>query len=355
MKEKLNKIKNSVLNELERTQTLEQLESLHQKYFSRKYGDFSQLMKDLKDVKDEYRPVVGRLANQAKREVEAAFNEVKNSLKNETGGRGSKIPDITLPGKDQGVGSLHPETIIKNEVNDAFKFLGFEIYEGPEITTEKYAFDNLNFPPNHPARESMDTFWIKQRAKSQKEKGKNIEKFCLRPHLTGGSVRYMQRHQPPFKIVYPGRVFRSEATDAGHEQCFYQYEALIVNKRISISGGKILVKTILVRIFKRKVEVRMRTGFFPFVEPGFEIDMKCLNCRGRGCSVCQQTGWLEMMPGGPPHPNVLKAGGIDPAKWQGFYVNFGLDRMTMMKYGIPDVRLMHSGDLRFFRQFSMLS
>jgi phenylalanyl-tRNA synthetase alpha chain len=345
VKEKLEKIKNNILTELERTKTLEQVEGLHKKYFSRKSGDFSLLMKDLKDVKDEYKPVVGKLANEAKTEIESAFNEVKSGLGGKTKASKSKVLDVSLPGVDQGVGTLHPITTVKNDLNDAFKSLGFEIYEGPELTSEAYAFDNLNFPDNHPARESMDTYWIEGT-----EKKKPTEKLCLRPHLTGGSVRYMQTHKPPFRVCYPGRVFRSEATDAGHERAFYQWEALIVNERVSIAGGRILIKTILSRVFGKDVKVRMRTGFFPFVEPGFEIDMQCLNCGGKGCSVCGD-GWVEMMPGGPPHPNVLKAGGIDPTKWQGFYINIGLDRLVMMKYGIDDIRLMHSGDLRFLKQF----
>ena len=351
MKEQLNKLKNNILAELERTETLQQLEDLRKKYFSRKSGDFSRLIRDVKNVSQEMKPVVGKLINEAKKEVEASFNDIKKSLSDRTVDHGeSKFFDPTLPGVDQNIGTLHPITQVKNDLNDAFKFLGFEIYEGPEITSEGYEFDNLNFPPDHPARESMDTYWVKN-SKFKIQNSKFFEKLCLRPHLTGASVRYMQTHQPPFRFVYPGRAFRSEATDAGHERCFYQYEALIVNERVSIAGGKILVKTILERVFGREVRIRMRTGFFPFVEPGFEIDMECLNCRGKGCSVCKHKGWVEMMPGGPPHPNVLKAGGIDPKKWQGFYINIGLDRLVMMKYGIDDIRLMHSGDLRFLRQF----
>ena len=254
--------------------------------------------------------------------------------------------DITQPGMRPNIGSLHPITRVKNDLNDAFKLLGFEVYDGPEISSEGYDFDALNFPPDHPARESMDTYWIK----TKNSQSQGVKKLDLRPHLTGLSVRYMQTHAPPFRFVYPGRAFRSESTDAGHEQTFYQYEALVVDEDISLSGGKVLVYTILERVFGKQVTIRMRPGFFPFVEPGFEIDMQCLQCGGEKCSVCGD-GWVEMMPGGPPHPNVLRAGGIDPAKWQGFYINIGLDRLAMMKYGINDIRLMHSGDLRFLRQF----
>ncbi len=348
MKNKLNRIKKDVLNELEKVKDLKELEAVYVKYLSRKSGELTKLMKQIKDLDEDLKPAVGALANSIKQEVEGVYQMAKQKLEGNLvkHQERSAILDVTLPGLKPYQGKLHPLTQIKHELNDAFKFLGFEIYEGPEITSEAYAFDNLNFPPNHPARETMDTYWL---AGSQDKKG--AEKLCLRPHLTGASVRYMQTHQPPFRFVYPGRVFRSEATDAGHERCFYQWEALIVNKRISIAGGKILIKSILNRVFGREVKIRMRTGFFPFVEPGFEIDMQCLNCGGKGCSVCKHTGWLEMMPGGPPHPNVLRAGGIDPQKWQGFYINIGLDRLAMMKYGIDDIRLMHSGDLRFLRQF----
>ncbi len=242
--------------------------------------------------------------------------------------------------------TAHPITQIAYDLNDAFRSLNFEIFDGPEITSELFAFDRLNFPPDHPARESMDTYWLDGYAD---KRGK--ERLCLRPHLTGASVRYMRTHEPPFRCVYPGRVYRNESTDASHERAFFQYEALIVDKRVPFSAGKVMVNAVLETVFGRRVETRLRTGFFPFVEPGFEIDMQCLNCDGGGCSVCKQVGWLEIMPGGPPHPNVLRAGGIDPDQWEGFYVNVGPDRLVMMRYGIDDVRLFHSADLRFLSQF----
>ena len=387
MKEQLEQIKKELLEKINITQTKKDLEELQVEYLGRK-GKLTKIFKSVKEVAEEERPVFGQLVNEVKTEIERVVNDVKNNLdsgseKSDQDSRDpsarsahsgqdkkTKIFDTTVPGEDQSIGTIHPITQIKNELNDAFKWLGFEIYEGPEITSDQYAFDNMNFPKNHPARESMDTYWVKSTKKQKNKKTSSLEassprdKFCLRPHLTGASVRYMQTHQPPFRFVYPGRVFRAEATDAGHERTFYQYEALIVNKDISFSGGKILVKTILERVFGREVKIRMRSGFFPFVEPGFEIDMQCLNCNpakrdknrakrgnGSGCSVCGHSGWVEMMPGGVPHPNVLKAGGIDPQEWQGFYINIGLDRLVMMKYGIDDIRLFHSGDLRFLKQF----
>ena len=232
------------------------------------------------------------------------------------------------------------------DLNDAFRSMGFEVFSGPEITSEYYAFDNLNFPPNHPARESMDTYWLEGH-----DTGAANEKLCLRPHLTGGSVRYMQKHKPPYRFVYPGRVYRNETTDARHERAFFQYEALIVDKDLTYTSGKVMIKSILSKVFGQDVPVRMRAGFFPFVEPGFEIDMGCLVCGGKGCSVCKHVGWIEIMPGGTPHPNVLRAAGVDPDEYTGFYVNIGLDRLVMMRYGVDDVRLFHGTDLRFLGQF----
>ncbi|OGY40029.1 MAG: phenylalanine--tRNA ligase subunit alpha [Candidatus Brennerbacteria bacterium RIFOXYC1_FULL_41_11] len=343
----LDNLKTRARAELATARTNDELEAWRVKYLGRS-SDLSLFLRSLAEKTLEEKRELGPKANGLKQELERLLFDKQKIA-------GTRQPvrsgfDITEPGKNLNLGHLHPITQVKNELNDAFKFLGFEIYEGPEISSEGYDFDVLNFPKDHPARESMDTYWIKPETDVL---GNGLKRLDLRPHLTGMSVRYMQakKKKEPFRFVYPGRAFRSEATDAGHERCFYQYEALIVNKDISLSGGKILVTTILERVFGRQVEVRMRPGFFPFVEPGFEIDMQCLNCSGRGCSVCKWDGWVEMMPGGPPHPNVLKAGGFDPKVWQGFYINIGLDRITMMKHGIDDIRLMHSGDLRFLNQF----
>lgn len=338
----------SAKQEIEHIKNLAELEAWRVKYVGRK-AELTLFLRSLAHMPLGERRAFGPKANALRKEFEQLHQKKLSSIGNQS--QENYALDMTQPGTKYDIGHLHPVTQVKNELNDAFKFLGFEIYEGPEISSEGYDFDNMNFPDDHPARESMDTYWIKPESvgKSAGAK-KGFEKLCLRPHLTGVSVRYMQTHKPPFRFVYPGRVFRNEATDAGHECTFYQYEALIVDKDISLAGGKILVSTILERVFGAQVTTRMRPGFFPFVEPGFEIDMQCLNCSGAGCSICGD-GWVEMMPGGLPHPNVLAVGGIDPKQWQGFYINIGLDRITMMKYGIDDIRLLHSGDMRFLRQF----
>jgi len=310
-----------------------------------KNGALTLLLKELPQVDRACRPELGRLANDVKRELTAMIDEKSEALKL----LASEMPadfDTSVPGILPATGGLHPITQMCYDLNDAFRSMGFEIFQESDISSELYAFDHLNFPPEHPARESMDTYWI-----AGHDTARGGQRLCLRPHLTGGSVRYMQTHTPPYRFVYPGRVYRNETTDARHERAFFQYEALIVQEDFTFSEGKVMIKSILSKVFGTDVPVRMRVGFFPFVEPGFEIDMGCLVCGGKGCSVCKHVGWIEIMPGGTPHPNVLRAAKLDPDKYTGFYVNIGLDRLVMMRYGVDDVRLFHGGDLRFLGQF----
>ena len=310
-----------------------------------KQGSLTQLLKELPKLDAAIRPEMGKAVNHAKAQLTELIDERRTELKMKASEVSSDF-DISVPGIRPLAGGLHPITQMCYDLNDAFRSMGFEIYEESDISSELFAFDNLNFPPNHPARESMDTYWLEGH-----DKGKCWDKLCLRPHLTGGSVRYMQTHKPPYRFVYPGHVYRNETTDARHERAFFQYEALIVDKEFGFASGEVMIKSILSKVFGRDVPVRMRAGFFPFVEPGFEIDMGCLVCGGKGCSVCKHVGWIEVMPGGTPHPNVLRAAGLDPDEYTGFYVNIGLDRLVMMRYGVDDVRLFHSGDLRFLKQF----
>ncbi len=310
-----------------------------------KQSALTEMMKEIPKLDVSLRPEMGRAIN----EVKSTLSGLIDSRREEIKLKASAIPedfDTTVPGTLPLMGGRHPIKQMRDDLNDAFRSMGFEIYEEDEITSEYYAFDKLNFPPNHPARESMDTYWLEGH-----DSGEAYDKLCLRPHLTGGSVRYMQTHKPPYRFVYPGRVFRNETTDARHERAFYQYEALIVDRDFTFTAGKVMIQSILSKVFGREVPVRMRAGFFPFVEPGFEIDMGCLVCGGKGCSVCKNVGWIEVMPGGTPHPNVLRAAGLDPNEYTGFYVNIGLDRLVMMRYGVDDVRLFNSADLRFLSQF----
>ena len=344
MKAQLEAIREECFAEVEAVESTSELQHIRQKYLGKK-SKLSSVLKGLGKLSDEERKTIGQVANEIKLAITEAFENREKELIEEASVFTSD-PDLTLPGLPVAGGGLHPITQMCYDLNDAFRSLNFEVYEGSEITSEKYAFDNLNFPPDHPARESMDTYWL---AGCEDELG--ARRLCLRPHLTGASVRYLKAHGAPARFVYPGRVYRNESTDARHERAFFQYEALIVDKGFPFASGKLLVKTILEKVFGREVDVRMRVGFFPFVEPGFEIDMKCLVCGGTGCKVCKHVGWIEVMPGGTPHPNVLKAAGLDPAVWSGFYINIGLDRLVMMRYGVDDVRLFHSADLRFLSQF----
>ena len=343
MKDILQKIRNEAIESLSSAGV--DLESIRIKYLGKK-GELTAVLRGMGQLSPEERPKIGQIANEVRAEIEEMLKKKKEEQEAAAFGVSPDF-DYTLPGYDVKNGGLHPITQMCYDLNDAFRSMGFEVFGGPEITSEYYAFDNLNFPPNHPARESMDTYWLEGH-----DTGSASDKLCLRPHLTGDSVRYMQTHKPPYRFVYPGRVYRNETTDNHHERAFFQYEALIVDKDLTFTAGKVMIKSILSKVFGRDVGVRMRAGFFPFVEPGFEIDMECLICGGKGCSVCKHVGWIEIMPGGTPHPNVLRAAGLDPDEYTGFYVNIGLDRLVMMRYGVDDVRLFHSTDLKFLSQFN---
>ncbi len=337
-------LQRQALDRIANTGSQAELEDVRIALLGRK-GEITRLLKTLGSLDADERRSTGAAINALKDAAARAIEDRRNSLADLEPALATPL-DVTLPSLAPASGGLHPTVQMMYDLNDAFMSLNFAIFEGPEITSELYEFDNMNFPPDHPARESMDTYWL---AGCEDKRGG--ERLCIRPHLTGASVRYMQRHKPPIRMVYPGRVYRNEATDARHERAFFQYEALIVDRHVPITAGRLLIDTILDTVFGRPVKTRMRAGFFPFVEPGFEIDMQCLVCGGGGCRVCKHVGWLEVMPGGVPHPNVLRAGGIDPDQWMGFYINIGLDRLVMMRYGIDDVRLFHSGDLRFLTQF----
>ena len=345
MLEKLEEIKNKGLDRIRETNNIKDLEDIKRELLGKK-SSLTDVLKLLGTLDAEMKKKVGMRANEIKKFFDEKLKEREEEIINNTSVTDEKI-DITLPGKKlPSEGALHPITQMCYDLNDAFLSLGFEVYSENDISSEKFAFDNLNFPKDHPARQSMDTYWIEGTEDKSAE-----ERLCLRPHLTGGSVRYLLKHGAPARFVYPGRVYRNETTDARHERAFFQYEALIVDKDLSFASGKVMIETILEKVFGRKVNVRMREGFFPFTEPGYEIDMKCLVCAGKGCKVCNHNGWIEVMPGGVIHPNVLKSAGLDPNEWTGFYINIGLDRLVMMRYGIDDVRLFHSGDLRFLKEF----
>ena len=344
MKDKLDAILLAGEEKIKTAKTLAVLQDVKSSLLG-KHGSITEALREIPSLEGSMRAEIGRAVNRLKNH----FTEMIEARREEINLKASEIPfdfDLTAPGIKPHGGSLHPITQMCYDLNDTFRSMGFEIYDEPDVSSELYAFDNLNFPPDHPARESIDTYWI-----AGHDSGRGGDRLCLRPHLTGASVRYMQTHEPPYRFVYPGRAYRNESTDARHERAFFQYEALIVDHGFTFSSGKVMIKSILSKVFGRDVPVRMRAGFFPFVEPGFEIDMGCLVCGGKGCSVCKHVGWIEMMPGGTPHPNVLRAAGLDPDEYSGFYVNIGLDRLVMMRYGIDDIRLFRGADLRFLMQF----
>ena len=344
MKEKLEKIQKEGLKKIEESESVDSLQEVRKDLMGKKSG-LSEILKSMGSLSQEEKKEIGMKATEIREMFTKKIEEKETEIISNKSVLNEPI-DITLPGKKVSGGALHPITQMCYDLNDAFLSLGFEVYSEDDISSEEYAFDNLNFAKDHPARQSMDTFWIEGT-----EEKEGSERLCLRPHLTGGSVRKLLKDGAPARFVYPGRVYRNETTDARHERAFFQYEALIVDKDISFSSGMVMIQTILEKVFGRKINVRMREGFFPFTEPGYEIDMECLVCGGKGCKVCNHNGWIEVMPGGVIHPNVLRSANLDPNVWTGFYINIGLDRLVMMRYGVDDVRLFHSGDLRFLKQF----
>ena len=314
MKERLEEIKTRGLEKIKNVKNITELEQVR-KDLTGKKRELSKVINSMNDLSSEEKKSIGMLTT----EIKTSFVEKLNLKEEELIASLSVLEepiDLTLPGKKVNEGALHPITQMRNDLNDAFLSLGFEVYSEDDISSEKYAFDNLNFAKDHPARQSMDTYWLEGT-----EGKEGAERLCLRPHLTGGSVRYLQKHGAPARFVYPGGAYRNETTDARHERAFFQYEALIVDKDISFSSGMVLIQTILEKVFGRKINTRMREGFFPFTEPGYEIDMECLVCGGKGCKVCNHNGWIEVMPGGVIHPNVLKSAGLNPEEWTGFYIN----------------------------------
>jgi phenylalanyl-tRNA synthetase alpha chain len=293
----------------------------------------------------EERPAAGRAANELKRGVEAALEQARARLRSaaleaERSGVGF---DPTLPAARPRRGSLHPVVAIQRELEDLFTSMGYVVLDGPEVELDWYNFEALNIPADHPARDMTDTFVCRELAPGRR--------LVLRTHTSPVQVRAMERLRPPFRAIAPGKVFRQETTDASHEHTFHQMEGLVIDRGVSVGHLVGAMKTLLRGIFGRELEVRLRPGYFPFVEPGFELDARCPFC-SQGCSVCKRTTWIELLPCGMVHPNVLRAGGIDPEEWTGFAFGLGLSRLVMLRYGIDDVRLLLGGDLRFLEQFA---
>lgn len=346
MKDKLKKLLDDCLSELQKAASLIELKETEVKYIGRK-GLLTEVLKGIKDLSETEKPVIGKLANEYKSAIE---NEIETlSIKLEKAAIEKELSgtsfDITLPGTKPNLGHIHPLYRIQREVEEIFNQMGFMIADGPEIESEYYNFEGLNIPADHPARDCQDTFFIKDK------EDKQHKRLVLRTHTSPVQVRSMEKYGAPLRIIIPGRVFRYEATDASHDATFNQVEGLLIDKDISIAHLKGVMTEFLSRLFGNPVKVRFRPGYFPFVEPGMELDFSCLICNGQGCRVCKHTGWVEFMGSGMVHPNVLKAGGIDSKKYQGWAFGFGLTRLVMMRYGINDIRLLSNGDLRFVNQF----
>jgi phenylalanyl-tRNA synthetase alpha chain len=318
-----------------------QVEQVRVKYLGRK-GIITTLAKntDFSRLSPEEKRSFGQRLNTLKAEAERLLKEALEKAQAAEKDLVRKIVglDLSLPGIDQRLGSIHPIALVQMELEEIFQGMGFRVLTGYEVELEYYNFDALNIPPDHPARDMQDTFWL--------ENG-----MLLRTHTSANQVRALETYGVPLRAIFPGRCFRNEAIDASHENTFYQLEGLLVDRDISVAHLIAVMKTLLSQVFKREVTVRLRPGFFPFVEPGFELDAQCLICGGKGCSTCKQTGWIELIPCGLVHPRVLEFGRVDPNVYSGFAFGMGLTRMAMMKFGIPDIRLFNSGDIRFYEQF----
>ncbi len=344
MDERLKALKEQALKEIAAIKNSEEFQRIQEKYFSRTSGELAKLLKDIKEVAADLRPKVGAAVNEARHDIEQALGEklqqVGGSLAATAASRDAIDVTQSLSGARRG--HLHPLSQVQYELEDVFASMGFMVLDGPELESDYYNFEALNIPWWHPARETQDTFYIQHKG----------DRLLMRTHTSPVQVRAMQQYGAPMRAVVPGRVFRNEATDASHEHTFDQMEGMMIGEDISITNLIAVMKELLRGIFKRDdIEVRLRPGYFPFVEPGFEMDIRCLICAGKGCPVCKHSGWVELMPCGMIHPNVLEAGKIDSKKYTGFAFGLGLTRLVMMRYGIEDIRHLKNPDLRFVNQF----
>jgi len=342
MKTKLQKLKDEFLNQLKEVTDSEKLHEFELKFLSRK-GELAKVMSSLKDLGDDARREAGALANEIKNELQIQFETVKKMYENEAAS--SEAVDVTLPGKKINHGHLHPLTQVQNEIEDLFSSMGFMVLDGPELESDYYNFEALNVPAHHPARDMQDTFYV-----DLKNKDGEYD-LLMRTQTSNVQVRAMKKYGAPLYAIIPGRAFRSEATDARHEHTFYQLEGIMIDKKINFAHLKGVCEIVGKKLYGPETKFRMRPKFYPFVEPGSNGEYTCFLCQGKGCRVCKHTGWLEILGCGLIHPEVLRAGGIDPEVYSGFAFGFGLTRLVMLKYGIDDVRYMMGGDLRFLEQF----
>ena len=339
MKQRLDEIKLSAVEEVKNSSTLPEIEEIRVKYLGKK-GELTAILKQMGSLSPEERPVMGQLVNKAKAEVEelitAKTEELKNAatlqkLKEET-------IDITMPAKKGSVGHLHPLNSVLNNMIDIFQSMGFDIVDGPEVETEHYCFEALNVPADHPARDMQDTFYL-------------AENLLLRTQTSAAQIRVMENRKPPIRIICPGRVFRADEVDATHSPVFHQIEGLVVDKGVTMCDLKGVLEQFAHEIYGKDTAVKFRPSFFPFTEPSVEVDVTCSECGGKGCRVCKGSGWIEILGAGMVHPNVLRNCGIDPDEYSGFAFGIGLDRLTTTSHKISDIRLLFENDKRFLEQF----
>ena len=325
-----------------------EFESLKGRYLGRDKGLVPALFARMREIPPEERAAYGARANAAKREVEEGIARLGEALARREAERRERAAavDVTLPGRGTRAGSLHPVTLVRRRIEEIFLRMGYSIADGPEIENDFHNFEALNFPPEHPARDAQDTLFVDREAPSP---------LLLRTHTSPVQIRELTKRGAPIKIIAPGRVYRNESVDATHQPVFHQVEALVVDRGISMADLKGTVETFFEALFGAGTKVRIIPTFFPFVEPGADVHVSCIFCRGAGCRTCKGSGWMELAGAGEVHPRVLEACGVDPREYSGFAFGLGLDRVAMMLYEFPDLRLLFDGDERFLSQFAPLS
>lgn len=339
MKEKLEQIKASALDVLKNASDMDALEEARIKFLGKK-GELTAVLKGMGQLSAEERPKIGALANEIRASIENHIDTKKAEIaaKLEEVKLKSEVIDVTMPGKAPKTGELHPLTKVMDNIKNTFIGMGFEIAEGPDVERDYYNFEALNIPPNHPARDTQDTFYVN-------------DNTVLRTQTSGIQVRVMEKTKPPIRIIAPGKVYRSDALDATHSPVFHQIEGLVVDKGVTMADLKGTIETFLKELYGESTKVRFRPHHFPFTEPSAEADISCFSCGGKGCSMCKGEGWIEILGCGMVHPKVLANCGIDPEVYSGFAFGMGLERVAMGKYDINDIRLFFENDLRFLGQF----
>ncbi len=339
MKEKLLKLRDSALNELVQAGDINELENLRIKYLGKK-NELANLMKEVGKLSADLRPEMGKLANEVRDEIEERVALIKADLKDKALEASLKTEtiDVTIPADSVFVGKCHPITLATGIIEDIFMSMGFSIEDGPEVDTVANTFDNLNSPKYHPSREMSDTFYFS-------------EDIVLRTHTSTVQIRTMKSQEPPIRMISPGRCFRYDTPDATHSPMFHQVEGLVVDKNITFANLKDTLEVFVKQMFGENIKTKFRPHNFPFTEPSAEVDITCFKCGGKGCQICKNEGWIEILGAGMVHPNVLRNCGIDPEVYSGFAFGMGIERIAMLKYGIEDIRLLYENDLRFLAQF----